>query len=298
MGGWIAQQQSIALDYWGRLYSPDWIVSLDGANDSTVGCAMSQGTGNPVYYQLMRSYILGYLGSQQNPEFYRGSWENELVRHSAFYRHLTGKTYIPRLQELDRSLVDTKLQVIVPTPLSAVRNQTDFYLLAEKSMLERFQDAKFILSTQPTAQDFEFMYGDFYKDSDTYVVDLERKRKFEDELNRWLDGYNPGERRCGAASPEGSVAIRFIGAMGAIKLPEIVDQYRQSHRRDVEYFNTGVLFPKDAARRQEYFIDNYHLNDQGLEVVARFYAHNILKRDFPDQDWGSLQQPALFFNDP
>jgi hypothetical protein len=40
------------------------------------------------------------------------------------------------------------------------------------------------------------------------------------------------------------------------------------------------------------------MNDRGLEVVARFYAHNILKRDFPDQDWDSMKQPALFFNGP
>ena len=32
-GGWIAEQEAIALDLWGRLFQPDWIITLDGVND-------------------------------------------------------------------------------------------------------------------------------------------------------------------------------------------------------------------------------------------------------------------------
>jgi hypothetical protein len=295
MGGWIAQQEDIAIDMWGRLYDPDWIIAMDGTNDSTVGCSMSQGTGNPVYFQLIKSYIDSYLGTQSNPEFYRGYWENELLLYSAAYRALSGKQYIPRLQKLDASFADTRLQVITPTRLTELRDQVEFYVLAEKSMLDRYQNAKYILSSQPSAQDFGFLNGDFYRDGETYAIDPEARKKFATELDEWLDLYKPDHRFCSGEGTSVGVATRYVGAMGSIKLAEMVEEYRADQRRDVEYFNTGLLFPKDVKQRADYFIDNYHLNDAGLDVVAHYYAYRILKRDFPNKDWSRLAPSVRWF---
>jgi hypothetical protein len=300
MGGWIAQQEDIAIDIWGRLYDPDWIVAMDGANDTQVECPQGQGTGNPVFFQLIKSYVDGYLGTQIKPEFYRGYWENELLLYSAAYGALSGKQYIPRLQRFDTSLTDTRLQVITPTPtpLSEVRNMVDFYALAEKSMLDRYQNAKYILSSQPSAQDFGFLNGEFYRDGETYTIDPKARERFSAELQEWLNSVKPEQRVCSAESTSVGVATRYIGAMGSIKLAEMVEEYRAAQRRDVEYFNTGLLFPKDPKERQAYFLDNYHLNDDGLETVARYYAYRILKRDFPDKDWSALKPSLRWFQSP
>jgi hypothetical protein len=290
MGGWIAQQEAIALDLWGRLYAPDWVVAMDGANDASVGCAMSQGTGNPVHYQIMKSYIDGYLGSQERPSFYRSYWENQLIFHSDAYRTLTKKQYIPRNQEMEPSGVgslETKKTVVAVTPLSELRNQLAFYVLAQRSILERFQDAKFILSTQPWQQDFEFIFGSFYKNANNDDAKFMGQKKYEEELENWLEVYRPTENQC--SGEKVGVALRYVYGMSAIKLDQLVDEYKKTRRRDVEYFNLGLLLPRDTAKRSEYFIDSVHLNDIGLDMMARYYAYNILSRDFPAQNWNSMR---------
>src|SRR5262245_17439160 len=76
MGSWIAFQEFLALELWGEVFQPDWIVVMDGFNDAGVGCAYSQGVGNPMYSATFRSYIDGYLFSTARPVFYRGWFDN------------------------------------------------------------------------------------------------------------------------------------------------------------------------------------------------------------------------------
>ena len=296
-GGWIAQQEAISLDLWGRIFDPDWILTLDGVNDATVGCAMSQGTGNPVYFQLIKTLVTSYLAVPPAVDFYRGYWENQLIKYSTAYRLLSRKTYIAPPQHLDDAFKDDLLQVTTPTRLVEVRDQLNFYLLTEKSILERFENAKFLLTTQPTAQDFAFELGDFYQDGDSYAADTAARDAFATGLEQWLDEAKPREQPCGGNSVAVGYSTRYILAMSAIQLAEMADEFRQKHRRDVEYFNTGVLYPKDAARRGDYFIDNYHLNDRGQELLARFFAYRILVRDFPGRDFSAMRPTMAWFQD-
>jgi hypothetical protein len=295
-GGWIAQQDVIALDIWGRLFQPDWVIVLDGANDASVGCAYSQGTGNPTYYQLMDALVDGYVGEQARAVFYRGAWENQLIKYSAAYRGLTRQKYIPPPAHVNAISRSSLLQVVTPTLLSEVKDQLDFYMLSEVSMLERFHDAKFILSTQPTQHDPRSTLADFYRDADGYAVDVDASRKFAEELDNWLQSFKPDEKYCLSDPDTGPVAVRYMMAMSAIRLAALAEDYASRHHRDVEYYNTGLLYPKDAAQRDEFFIDRWHLNDMGLESLARFYAYRILRRDFPDRDWSAQRPTALWFH--
>ena len=34
MGGYIAYQQYLALELWGKSFDPDWVVAMDGFNDA------------------------------------------------------------------------------------------------------------------------------------------------------------------------------------------------------------------------------------------------------------------------
>jgi hypothetical protein len=292
-GGWIAEQEAISLDLWGRIFDPDWILTFDGVNDASVGCAMSQGTGNPVYFQLINSLVTEYLSKPPKVDFYRGYWENQLIKYSTTYRLLTGKTFIEPLQHLDRTFNDAMLQVTAPTRLVEVHDQLEFYLLTEKSILERFENAKFLLTTQPTDQDFAFELGDFYRDGDSYTVDKAARDAFGAGLEPWLDTAKPNEQLCGGKVV--GYAVRYIFAMSAIRMAEMVEEYQAAHRRDVEYFNAGLLYPRDTAERDNYFIDTYHLNDLGQEVVAKFYAYRILLRDFPARDWSGMRPVMAWF---
>jgi hypothetical protein len=294
-GGWIAEQEAISLDLWGRIFDPDWILTLDGANDATVGCAMSQGTGNPVYFQLINSLVTSYLTKPPHVQFYRGYWENQLIKYSTAYRLLSGKTFIEPPQHLDRTFNDVMLQVTTPTRLVEVHDQLAFYLLTEKSILERFGNAKFVLTTQPTNQDFAFELGDFYRDGDGYTVDKAARDAFAAGLEPWLDTAKPREQPCGGNPVAVGYAVRYIFAMSAIRMAEMAEEYQATHRRDVEYFNTGLLYPRDTAARGNYFIDTYHLNDLGQEVLAKFFAYRILVRDFPERDWRGMRPVVAWF---
>jgi hypothetical protein len=294
-GGWIAEQEAIALDLWGRIFDPDWIVTLDGANDASVGCAMSQGTGNPVYFQLIDALVTGYLSKPPKVDFYRGYLENQLIKYSTVYRLLTDKVFIEPPQHLDRTFNDALLQVTAPTRLVEVHDQLAFYLLTEKSILERFENAKFLLTTQPTAQDFAFELGDFYRDGDSYTADKAARDAFAADLEPWLDTAKPSEQFCGGNPTAVGYAVRYVFAMSAIRMAEMVEEYRATHRRDVEYFNTGLLYPRDPAARENYFIDTYHLNDLGQEALAKYYAYRILLRDFPERDWSGMRPVMAWF---
>jgi hypothetical protein len=83
MGSYIAYQQFLAMSLWGESFHTDWVVSMDGFNDAGVGCGYSQGVGNPMYYAAQRAYITAYLFATRHPVFYRGWFENEVIKHSA-----------------------------------------------------------------------------------------------------------------------------------------------------------------------------------------------------------------------
>jgi hypothetical protein len=88
MRGWIAQQEAVALDLWGRLYDPDWIISMDGFDDAVAGCRFSQGTGNPTLTSIMRLQLRPDYLTATN----RSGLEEKLLQFSVLYRALTGKT--------------------------------------------------------------------------------------------------------------------------------------------------------------------------------------------------------------
>src|SRR5262249_46269541 len=52
MGNYIAYQQFLTLSLWGEAFHPDWVVSMDGYGDATVGCSYSQGVGNPMFFAM------------------------------------------------------------------------------------------------------------------------------------------------------------------------------------------------------------------------------------------------------
>jgi hypothetical protein len=276
MGGWIAFQQFIGLQFWGAQFDPDWVVSMDGFNDAYTGCSFSQGPGNPLYFATMRSYIDGYLMSTLRPVFYRGWLENELILHSKAYRIITGKQYVPDDQIFDQSSSEAMAirRQIIPTKVGESRQMLAFYLASERGMLNLFPRARYILSTQPTVN---LVTGDF---ADIYQYPAgspERKAAIEKrsaELETYLTQHE--NENCGQST--GHPAKTYILGNGAIQLEQLVDQ-EAAGGRVVEYYNIGTLFPDPRPERMPYFVDTPHLSDKGMDVIGKFYAEKILAAD-------------------
>jgi hypothetical protein len=276
MGSYIAFQQYIALELWGESFDPDWIVVMDGFNDSGVGCAYSQGVGNPMFYALTQAYITSYLFSSPNPSFYRGWLENKLIQHSVAYRTLTGKQYVPETLMFDTSSKEQMAarRATIPTKTGQARDMLRFYLKAEKAMLDLFPKARYILSTQPNVNQFTGDFVNTYESPSDSAAHREAMVVRDAALEAYLT-YHENEA-CSAANMQPSST--YIYVKGAIELERLVDKARQAGR-DVSYYNIGTLMPDARADRMPYFIDSAHLTDQGADIIGRFYAEKILAAD-------------------
>jgi hypothetical protein len=273
MGSWIAFQEFLALELWGEVFQPDWIVVMDGFNDAGVGCSYSQGVGNPMYSATFRTYIDGYLFSALHPVFYRGWFENELIKFSAAYRNLTGKKYISQAQILDEASAEDSpvRRQIIPTKVGQSREMLAFYLKSTRAMLKLYPDAGYILSTQPTVNDFAGDFLDIYRwpaGSDAHRVAVVKR---EQDLETYLAHFE--NEPCGVKTMQPSST--YIFSNGAFQLERLAEGLGASGRR-VEYHNTGTLFPETRTARMPYFIDPAHLSDQGSDLLGKFYAERIL----------------------
>jgi hypothetical protein len=263
MSGWIGYQEFNGLQLWGTSFDPDWIVAMDGYNDATVGCWMSQGPGNPMFFAAMRPLVHGY------PPL-RGWLENELIKHSAAYRIITGKRYVPDSRIFDETYSMVRREII-PTKIGQSREMLEFYVEAESAMLKLFPTARYILSTQPAVNQFTGDFVDIY----TYAAGSpEREAAIEKrtaDLEEYLSKYE--DVTCNSMTYPPSFA--YIFGNGAVQVERLVERAR-THGRPVEYYNIGTLFPDLRDERIPHFIDEVHLSDSGQDLVGKFYAEKIL----------------------
>jgi hypothetical protein len=278
MGSYIAYQQFLAMSLWGEAFQPDWVVSMDGFNDAGTGCDYSQGIGNPMFYAAAQAYITAYMFAVRHPVFYRGWLENQIVKYSAAYRALTGKEYVPYTLTVDPTNDETMItgRAIIPTKNGAARGILAFYLKGERAMLGLFPQARFILSTQPTVNDFHGDFIDIYDspmDSDAHrQAAAGREAAVEQYLTQYQD--QPCEHS------HAQVSRTYIFVNGAIELERLVDDQRNLGR-EVQYYNAGTEFPNDRNARIPFFIDPAHMADKGMDILGRFYAEKILAVDGP-----------------
>lgn len=259
MGAWISYQQYLALGMWGKWYDPDWMVVMDGWNDIAVACAHSQGAFFPNYYHAMRSYIDGYLTQQIKPSFYRGRFENWLVKKSAAYRSISGKKYVPRKQHIVTHGGISR--IVKHTTWKDVERQVTFYLHSQELVMNLSDNAKYILSIQPIAKE----------NSQVFVGE-----KTLNKIHRQLKG-----KECGIGTFQiGGLAYFMTNIDHGLK--ELVARY--SDRHHVQYLNMNHFFPLEYYKKLDYLIDLMHLNDLGHRVVAEVYAAHILTKDLGEPE--------------
>ncbi|WP_420416220.1 SGNH/GDSL hydrolase family protein [Pacificispira sp.] len=276
MGSWIAYQQFIGLDLWGRQFDPDWVVVLDGANDATVVCASSQGVGNPMYTAVMRAYVDGYLGTQLQPPFYRGWFENELIRFSAAYRELTGKKVVPNTLHIDEAKSDAFLQRVAIEPLSARESfsHTAFYVKSQRAVADLFDGTKTLFAFQPfpNPSHLEFPWTEPGID-DPEIVKRDHMALVDSGILALPEGL-----QCGQEAFLSHPVVYYQKVLLATALEDLVQDLRENGK-DAYYTNTGPWFPADPDERKSYFIDAVHLKDSGMDIVAKGLAEHVLKAD-------------------
>src|SRR4029077_17041958 len=78
---------------------------------------------------------------------------------------ITGKQYVPDDQIFDQSSSEDMAirRQIIPTKVGEARQMLAFYLAGERGMLNLFPRAKYILSTQPTVNQFTGDFNDIYQ---------------------------------------------------------------------------------------------------------------------------------------
>jgi hypothetical protein len=279
MGGpsWISYQEFVALELWGGEFDPDWVVVMDGLADASVGCALSQGLMNPVYFPAMKDFLTAYFGVQR-PEYYRGWVENQIIKYSVAYRTITKKSYIPYNFVLDQSDNDDGLdsiqKVIVPTKVGEARQMLEFYLKAEQAMLKLYPRAKYLLSTAPVANQFSGDFTDVYDHMDEPEVHAAAVARRAYDLDVYLGAY--ANENCGTKTYDPAQTYVFV--KGAFELEDLANRASRDGRA-VEYYNIGRLFPDARAERIPYFINPSHLSDRGDDVIGKFYAERILAAD-------------------
>jgi hypothetical protein len=281
MGSWIAYQQFIGLEMWGAAFDPDWVISMDGHNDASVGCAYSQGSTNPLFFPVIKAYVDGYLGkASQNPVFYRGWLENELIKYSAAYRALTGKDYVPNSMKFDETNKDNTRgelrKVILPTKLGDAREMLAFYIKAEEAMLRLFPQARYILSTQPMVNQFDGDFTNVYASDDPAVHRAALEQRIR-EVDAHLTAH--ADETCSTETYLPSFVYLYV--KGALELELLAERMRKQGRH-VDYANTGQLFPNAREQRIPFFIDPAHLSDEGADVIGRYYADRILAAEQSD----------------
>jgi hypothetical protein len=272
MGGWIAYQEFLGLQLWGESFRPDWVVVMDGFNDAQVGCAFSQGVGNPFYTATIKSYVDGYLFSTLRPVFFRGWLENQLIRLSAAYRSLSGKQYVRDTSVFDASSDEIAIRrQILPTKAAAARDMLAFYVKAQDAMLGLFPRAGYILSTQPVL----FPFADFFADTYTHPAGSQERRAAAAARSEQLEQELKQYENEGCSQKLMWPTLYYLFTNGAFAQERAADNARGAGRR-VEYVNAGSLLPNAPGERVRYFIDGVHLTDAGNDVIGKYYAERIL----------------------
>jgi hypothetical protein len=242
MGGWVAYQEFLALEMWGRAFQPDWIVSMSGSNDGKLPYFHRQGLpGTPNYWYGYQRTIDEIYYRQYRPTLYRSQIEEWLLSNSHLVRFITGgQPRIPAhgLQRTDR------------------RQLTDsaaWYMHSLRASMSTCPTCRVIIATQPISN---FDYNQII------VTDAELAAAESDERVHWYTYYI-------------SKLLRDTPAF-IRDYPQVVAYRSLAFWEGVFPGDHGA---RPSAERLPFFNDDVHLNDRGQAEIARYFAGIILRVD-------------------
>lgn len=270
MGSWIAYQQFIGLSLFGLPFDPDWIVIMDGHNDAAVPCAHGSGAGNPLAWPKFLYLTQGGTGGAQASPLVEA-----MARHSATVRLISGvspatKNEIPRGLIFDDSDPDKRFLIkMAALKVAEQDKQIEFYLQAQRNVLALFRRANVILSSQP------LLYDNAVSPAfrPTFTPGGNAASGLKADLDRYMNEHSNDACRSQIASQ----LLGYFMARSALRLTELATEAQATDAsRQIIYRNTEAALPLSLKLRERYFIDNAHMSDLGQDLIAEFFAENIL----------------------
>jgi len=239
-GGWVAYQEFLAVEMWGRYLHPDWIISMSGSNDGKLPYHHRQTV--PGAPNNFNSYKLA-LETIYYKQYYPTLWRSETAE------------FLLRNSQLARVVVKQHPRLPVAVPLRTDFEQLDdsaaWYFHSLRALLNVCPKCRYIVATQPISN-FEYRY--LLADE----ADFERVRT--NDQKSWYLYYI-------------SRLIRETPRVVA-DFPQVV-AYRSMAHTDLVF--PGDEAADSRVRRQELFNDDVHMNDAGQAAVAAFFADIILR---------------------
>jgi hypothetical protein len=279
MGSWNAYQEFVGLSLFGAPLRPDWVVAMDGANDGGLACAQGAGPGNPRDWPRLL-YLTG--GGQRTP--YQGRVLQWLVEHTAAARLVTGQSKPAPNNPIghvhaDEDDPDPQHRIkLRGLKIADLDRQVEFYLQAQRNMVDLFSSANVLLSTEPLLH--KNMVADAYRaafDFSRPPAETERSKR---RLGAELDAYMAKAKDTQCNSTVDLPTLGYFIARSALRLEQAVAQWSaRPADRSVLYTNVERLFPNRYGMRLPNFIDNAHLTDLGQRRIAEFFAGYILRTD-------------------
>lgn len=262
-GGWIAYQQMIALNLYGNLLNPDWVIFMDGRNDVfTIIDTWGQDIGMPFNSRQVQNIVDGYLNTSGVFKFYRGKFENWLIENSHFYRKFTKqqpiKRYAKTIYYSDQNAYKT---------IDDVDKTIDFYLKTQESVLNQNDNSKYILSTQP-----------IYRGPRTKMEENDRARlrnflkDFKINQHNWRSHLD--KAMDGNAGNKWEDIIQYSYGRITDEMPKICTVEKRCFYKEMDQVMT-----KNLKLKKTYFVDDVHLTDEGNQILAKYYAKIILRNE-------------------
>ena len=279
MGSWIAYQEFVGLSLFGLPLRPDWVVAMDGHNDGTVVCSQGSGPGNPMEWPKIL-YLTG--GGRGAP--HQGPMMQWLVDHTAAARIIPGQSQAAPNNQLGLVYIDDEepdarfRMKLRGLKFADMDRQADFYIQAQRNMVDLFSSANILLSSQPLLH--ENVVASNFRKAFAFANTPEQSEAEKRRLSTDLNDYMTKTRDTKCDSKVGPQALGYFMARSAVRLDQAVAAWSaESPNRSVLYTNVEMLFPDSYGMRLPNFIDNAHLSDIGQRRIAEFFAGYILQTD-------------------
>lgn len=237
-GGWVSFQEILGAILFGFYLEPDFIILMNGRNDVAVGIDSREGPLAFKHNAVIESYLKGYLEYGMNTSFYRGEFENWIIKKSKLYRTLSGRKYIPKIQTTfqkhEVEYVGTR------TSWADLDTIIKLYIKNIEVLEKLFPKTKIIASLQPLCHQKHEIFKDVSAD----------------EIHeQTLRGSN--------ITYHTAIRYFYISLVGK-KTPS-----------GTKIIYAGEALPAEFDP-QKYFLDEAHLTDAGVELVADYYKKLIL----------------------
>lgn len=237
-GGWVSFQEILGVLLFGFYLEPDWIIVMNGRNDVAVGMDSREGPLAYAHNAVIESFIKGYLMYGMNISFYRGEAENWVLKKSNLYRMLTGKKYIPKIQNTFEKY--ERIHVGQKTSWQDLDEIIQLYIKNIEILERLFPRSKLIASLQPLC----------HKKKDIF------KKLSSTEVQQQIDK---------GSDITYHTAIQYF-------YTNLLDRKTKAGNKIIY---AGDAFP-DEFDPKTYFLDEAHLTDLGVEKTAEFYSKIIL----------------------